>query len=225
MNRRQLLKTLLATSSVIIYSWYSLPETILDKTNSSSQKLPRHFIGLGNAGAQIVKHFHAQGITGKFTIVSTDCPREFSSEIDFVQLDVTSKVVRYSDGKKLYLIPDENAELVIPNRVIDLLQKDEQFILLAGLGGSSGSKLMQVLTLKLHKEDKMFHSICSLPFRFEGVKRRKTAIKALNDIHHFKNVHLFELETLRAKHGNLVLSNAFEKGNEEYMAIYNKLIF
>lgn len=237
MNRRQSIKAILATGSIILYSWYNLPAILFKKNAPINQQLPFHFIGLGGAGAQIAKHFHAQGISAKFSIVSTVRPKSLSSEIAFVQYGAPTIIDRFSERYTPILIRDEvrmndqltnkgdNAEPGIPDAIKKLLKKDEHFILLAGLGGHTGSSLMRALTLKLHEEDKMFHSFCSLPFRFEGTERRETAAKALSAIRQFKNVHFFELESLRRKHPDLVLSNAFERGNEEFLYVYNKLNF
>ncbi|WP_025006905.1 hypothetical protein [Marinilabilia salmonicolor] len=105
------------------------------------------------------------------------------------------------------------------------MEGNDKIILLAGLGGFTASNLAKELTLVLHAENKNFQTICSLPFTFEGTKRRKNATKALSAIKHLPQVKYFELDSLKHKYRDLILSNAFARGDREFWEVCRGMVF
>ena len=201
MNRRKALKTLMTIGAIAV-----IPKTFI--ANSTAEIQP-HFIGLGNSGSNILKYFLKQNATAKFTCLTTTPPRMQESEIKYIHIPYI--------GNK-----NENAKLNIPAEVYDMLEANDKFVLLAGLGGFSGSSLARELAIRLHSLNKDVQTICSLPYKFEGRKRRKEALNTLNTIRHLPKVKYLELDHLRQKYTDLVLSNCFDRGNREFWEVYQK---
>lgn len=64
-------------------------------------------------------------------------------------------------------------------------------MLLAGLGGYTGMKMAEALSHMLHKEQKDFLIICSMPFSFKGGNRLAIAREAKKRMKILPNFHFF----------------------------------
>jgi cell division GTPase FtsZ len=95
-------------------------------------------------------------------------------------------------------------------------------VLLAGLGGYAGTKMAGALSLILHKQQKDFITICSMPFSFEGRNRLAIAREAKERMKAIPNSHFFELDLLRNEHENLMLSEVFPAGDGYFYKIIQK---
>jgi hypothetical protein len=207
MNRRKAIKSIMAIGAIS-----ASPQLLLGKTESTS---PTHFIGLGKGGYHIVQHFLKQNPKGKYTCISYYKPQKLDPRIQFVQIPPSGKVI-YPFGDPFHFPPQPGAKVQLTNEVLQLVKANDKFVLLAGLGGFTASNLAKELTLMLHAENKDFQTICSLPFTFEGTKRRQNATKALSAIKHLPQVKYFELDSLKQKYGDLALSNAFDRVSREF---------
>ncbi|WP_010662943.1 FtsZ/tubulin family protein [Marinilabilia salmonicolor] len=216
MNRRKALKTIMAIGAIS-----ASPQLLLGKTESTS---PTHVIGLGKGGYHIVQHFLKQNPKGKYTCISYYKPQKLDPRIQFVQIPPTGKVI-YPFGDPFHLPPEPGKKIQLTNEVLQLMEGNDKIILLAGLGGFTASNLAKELTLVLHAENKNFQTICSLPFTFEGTKRRKNATKALSAIKHLPQVKYFELDSLKHKYRDLILSNAFARGDREFWEVCRGMVF
>lgn len=203
MNRRNALKSLMAMSAISM-----APQYLKAKT---SPEIQTHFIGLGNSGNNILKYFLKQDPTAKYTCLTTHKPQNPESDIKYIPIP-------YSGIKR------KNAQLNIPEEVFDILEANDHYVLLTGLGGFSGSSLVWKLSIRLHSRNRSFLTICSLPYKFEGIKRRKEALNALNGISHLPQVKYLELDHLKQKYDDLMLSNCFMRGHMEFWEVYQKNI-
>jgi len=213
MNRRKALKTIMAMGAISVS-----PQILLSKTKPSQQV---HFIGLGNSGCNIVQHILNQNPKGKFTCITHSKPKNLDSRIQFIRVAPIGKVI-HPFGDPYHIVSEPDAKIMLNNEVLQLTEGNDKFVLLAGLGGFTGSNLAKKLTLKLHASNKNFRTICSLPFKFEGTKRRNNALNALNAIDHLPQVKHLELDHLKQKYNDLVLSNCFERGDWEFWEVYQK---
>ena len=209
MNRRDLLKLLPGLGAITMISntrLFALPK---------SKQI--HFIGLGNAGSEALKHIYSKGIVGKFTSVN-----DISSSIpaiNFIKF-VAPPDKWISNGDKLVRISNMNNEIIISEELKKLFEKNERFILLAGLSGFSGTKLTASLNGYLEKHNKDFISICSFPFDFESDPRKLNAQIVVNNLKSKSNFEFFRLQSIREQYGNLKLKDAFLLGNEFFYKIY-----
>ena len=103
---------------------------------------------------------------------------------------------------------------------MNIFNSNDVFVLLSGLGGYTGTFMTEELTLLLNQRRKLFLTISSLPFKFEGQKRRLIAENTLNKLKSMDRFQYYELENLKTKYGNLTLKDVFEKANEELYEIY-----
>ncbi len=209
MNRRDLLKLLPGLGAITMISndrLFALPK---------SKQI--HFIGLGNAGSEALKHIYSKGIVGKFTSVndiSTSIP-----DINFIKF-VAPPDKWISKGDKLIRISKMNNEIIISDELKKVFENNERFILLAGLSGFTGTKLTAALNEYLKKQNKDFISICSLPFDFESDPRKLNAQIVVNNLKSKSNFEFFRLQSIREQYGNLKLKDAFLLGNEFFYKIY-----
>jgi len=209
MNRRDLLKLLPRLGAITMVSndrLFALPK---------SKQI--HFIGLGNAGSEALKHIYSKGIVGKFTSVndiSTSIP-----DINFIKF-VAPPDKWISKGDKLIRISKMNNEIIISDELKKVFENNERFILLAGLSGFTGTKLTAALNEYLKKQNKDFISICSLPFDFESDPRKLNAQIVVNNLKNKSNFEFFRLQSIREQYGNLKLKDAFLLGNEFFYKIY-----
>jgi hypothetical protein len=215
MNRRKALKALMAMGAMSLS-----PQILLSKNKSTPQL---HFVGLGKSGCQIVEHFLNQDPKGKFTCISYEKPKNLDPRTNFIQIPPTGKLI-HPFGDPYHIVSDPDVKIKLNDEVLQLMEGNDQFVLLAGLGGFTASMLAKELTLKLHASNKDFQTVCSLPFTFEGKKRREKALKALKAIKHIPQVKYFELDSLKQKYGDLVLSNAFARGDMEFWKVYRRML-
>ncbi|MBK9357022.1 MAG: hypothetical protein IPN08_06480 [Bacteroidales bacterium] len=97
----------------------------------------------------------------------------------------------------------------MPDELTGLFRENGRFVLLAGLGGYTGTKVAEAFSLMLYKQHKDFLTICSMPFSFEGRFRLTIAREAKERMKAIPNCHFFELDMLRNDHVNMALSEAF----------------
>lgn len=180
-----------------------------------------HIIGLGGAGCNALEYVHRQGVQAKYTCITDPQRLHLSPEIDSIQF---SPPVRnhFKYGKLFVQLSDMDRNFSVPQEITDLFENDNKFVLLAGLGGYTGSFLIEKLFPWLQAMDKDYLTICSLPYTFEGQDRRALAESMKITLQYFPNFKWFRLDTLRDTYGNLTLRDAFLTADKEFYAILNK---
>lgn len=214
MDRRDFMKILIALGAIAI-----MPT----KFNSFDQKEKKlHFVGLGGAGTNTVDHFYRMGIKGNYTCITNPERPNLPSEIKFIKF-IPSGQSHYENGTEVFNISDMHHKIEIPNSVMNIFKSNDKFVLLSGLGGYTGSYLIVELSRLLQDSGKNFMTICSLPFTFEGQKRKSYAEYAMKQLETQRNFKYFELDGILEKYGtDITLLEAFKKADEQFYNIFAK---
>lgn len=209
MNRREAIKI----TTLFGLSAFAIPK--IDALNKSKTQF--HFIGLGSAGSNMVKYFHSKGLKGKFTCISIPSG-DYSDDIQFIPIIPPPVQTRFSRIKGFHGLSDRYREHPIPEVVEKLFKNDEKFILLAGLGGNTGSFLSFKLSEMLRNNKNDFFLLNTLPFRFEG-RPKGVKAKYISDKLP-SNCLTCDLERMRKEFGNMTILEAFQKGDNKVYKLF-----
>jgi len=208
MNRRKAVKTL---SLAMVASCF----TVDVFNNSESQKpkpKPKHFIGLGDTGYHIINSFYEDKKLSNtyFTCIIDEKSKNNPTKIECIRSSksgiIKSLTMKNSDRKA-----DELEVFLFQQKLKDLFSSNHQYILIAGLGGKTGSFWMAYLTDFLIKNNVEFLSICHTPFSFEGKKQQALAQRIVDKYKEIPQFKYFSLNTIRDKYGNMTLREVFAK--------------
>jgi cell division protein FtsZ len=169
-------------------------------------------LGVGGGGSNAVTHMYKQGIKGvDFIICNTDAQAMDISP-------VPNKIQLGSKGLGAGSVPEvgrESAEENIEEIKKTLESNTKMLFITAGMGGGTGTGAAPVIAQLARDMDILTVAIVTLPFNFEGRKRRLQAEKGIEELK--KNVDtllLISNEKLRDIHGNLKLSEAFGRADD-----------
>ncbi len=173
-------------------------------------------LGVGGGGSNAVNHMHNQGITGvDFIVCNTDAQA----------LDMSPVPNKISLGKKglgagSVPLVAENAAIEKAEEIKKLLSTNtEMLFITAGMGGGTGTgaapviaKLAKEIDLQDEEVSKILVvAIVTLPFSFEGRKRKQQAQKGIEELRKYADaVLIISNDKLRELYGNLGLSEAFK---------------
>ena len=177
-----------------------------------------HFIGLGTAGSAAIKYIRSKKITAKYTAITEISDLALTDGIEIIQF-TSSGYARNKIKDRLIWYPDLDFQFVIPDKIQKLFDEDYKFILIAGLGGFTGTLLAESLSLALKSYGIPFHTICSLPLPLEGDERNTFAITTFNKLRMLKNFRYFDFKVLIEQYEDLPLQKSFEIGNEHFYTI------
>ena len=182
-----------------------------------------HFVGLGTAGCRALQYIWGKKIVAKYTaITETDDLRTLEG-IDYIPF-TPPRYIRAKIKDRSIWYPDMDKQIVMPGGIKELFVQDHRFILLAGLGGYTGTYMAEVLSSMLNDCGIEFYTICSLPFPFEGPERNTFAMSSFNKLRMINNFRYFDFKVLTQHYGNLSLAKAFAKGDEEFYKLYTELL-
>jgi cell division GTPase FtsZ len=168
--------------------------------SNTHQIVPCHFIGLGGGGTQMFFHFLRHEVEGKFTAIDSLEGEDLIHEgVDFIPYN-----------------PDEPNGL--PNKLNALFNKNERFVLLAGIGGVTGTTLMDYLLHWLPANQ--YKAICTLPFAFEGPKRQKVGSTFYEKYKSRREIQFFDMDAFGKANGKIKMKEAFRKVDEEVMGMF-----
>jgi cell division protein FtsZ len=180
-----------------------------------------HVIGIGTAGSYLVKLLHKKGVDAKFTYVSDQKISELDEKAQFIEY-VPQTVMQEIDGKE-YPVSDMSAMPELPQQLKDLPIHDDKYILLAGLGGHTGTYFTEQLAQEFERHQKPYAVVCSLPFSIEGRKKLAYATEAKRKLKQKGEFYCVELEKLRYQYGGMSIKEAFDIADEEIGSIFDKL--
>ena len=179
----------------------------LPKDKSSIIKV----IGVGGGGGNAVSHMFNQGIEGvDFIICNTDAQAMKMSP-------VPTKVQLGERGLGAGSVPAVGKESAIENieDIKQLLEKNTKMLFItAGMGGGTGTGAAPVIAEVAKEMGILTVGIVTLPFTFEGRKRKLQADAGIDELK--KSVDTLLVignDKLRDVHGNLKLSEAFERAD------------
>jgi cell division protein FtsZ len=169
-------------------------------------------LGVGGGGSNAVTHMYKQGIKGvDFIICNTDAQAMDISP-------VPNKIQLGSKGLGAGSVPEvgrESAEENIEEIKKTLESNTKMLFITAGMGGGTGTGAAPVIAQLAREMDILTVAIVTLPFNFEGRKRRLQAEKGIEELKkHVDTLLLISNEKLRDIHGNLKLSEAFGRADD-----------
>ncbi len=172
-------------------------------------------IGVGGGGSNAVNHMFNLGIKGvDFVVCNTDKQALDVSAVPFkIQLGTS-----LTEGNGAGAIPEVGRNAAIENidEIRDLLGKQTKMVFVtAGMGGGTGTGAAPVIAGIARELGVLTVGIVTVPFGFEGRKRRQQAEEGLEEMR--KNVDtllVINNEKLREMTGNLTINNAFSKADD-----------
>ena len=183
----------------------------LPKDTSSIIKV----IGVGGGGSNAVNHMYNQGIIGvDFIVCNTDKQALDISPVPYkIQLGPS-----LTEGRGAGAIPEIGMNAAIENieEIRSLLSKDTKMVFVtAGLGGGTGTGAAPVIAQVAKEMGILTVGIVTVPFGFEGRKRRLQAEEGLDKMRqNVDTLLVINNERLGEMTGNLTISNAFSQADD-----------
>lgn len=172
-------------------------------------------IGVGGGGSNAVNHMYNQGIKGvDFIVCNTDRQALDISPVPFkIQLGPS-----LTEGRGAGSIPEIGMNAAIENieEIREILSKNAKMIFVtAGMGGGTGTGAAPVIAKIAREMGILTVGIVTVPFSFEGRKRRQQAEEGLENMRESVDTLLvINNERLREISGNLTLGNAFAQADD-----------
>jgi len=182
----------------------------LPKNQSSIIKV----IGVGGGGSNAVNHMYRQGITGvDFIICNTDAQAMETSPVPTrIQLGAN-----LTSGLGAGAVPSvgRNAALENTEDIRLVLEKGTKMLFVtAGLGGGTGTGAAPVIAQISRELEILTVGIVTIPFAFEGRKRRQYAEEGIRQLkQHVDALLIISNDKLRELCGDLPLSEAFNRAD------------
>jgi cell division protein FtsZ len=183
----------------------------LPKDTSSIIKV----IGVGGGGSNAVNHMYNQGIIGvDFIVCNTDRQALDISPVPFkIQLGTS-----LTEGLGAGAMPEIGMNAAIENidEIREVLSKNTKMVFVtAGMGGGTGTGAAPVIAQTAREMGILTVGIVTVPFGFEGRKRRQQAEEGLERIReNVDTLLVINNERLREISGNLTLGNAFAQADD-----------
>ncbi len=167
-------------------------------------------IGVGGGGSNAVNHMYNQGIHGvDFIVCNTDRQALDISPVPFkIQLGPN-----LTEGRGAGMIPEVGMNAAIENieEIRELLSKNTKMVFVtAGMGGGTGTGAAPVIAQVAKDLGILTVGIVTVPFSFEGRKRRQQAEEGLEKMRqNVDTLLIINNERLREFGKNMSLSDAF----------------
>ncbi len=182
---------------------------------SKEEKSIIKVIGVGGGGGNAVGNMFSKGIIGvDFAICNTDNQAMINNP-------VTTKITlgpSLTDGRGAGSKPEVGKEACIESiddvRVF-LDDGTKMLFITAGMGGGTGTGAAPIIAKAAKEMGILTVAIVTLPFNFEGMRRKRNALEGLENLK--KNVDailVISNDKMREIHGNLGLSEAFENADD-----------
>lgn len=182
----------------------------LPKNQSSIIKV----LGVGGGGSNAVNHMFTQGIEGvDFIVCNTDSQAlDLSPVPNKIQLGVS-----LTEGRGAGSIPEigKNAAIEDIEHIREILKKNTKMIFItAGMGGGTGTGAAPVIAQAAREMGILTVGIITIPFAFEGRKRRQQADEGLKELkQQVDALIVISNDKLRELYGNLSVSDAFSRAD------------
>ncbi len=171
-------------------------------------------IGVGGGGSNAVNHMYKQGIKGvDFIICNTDSQALDNSPIpNKVQLGAS-----LTDGRGAGSVPEVGKNAAIENieEIREILEGSTKMLFItAGMGGGTGTGAAPVIAAVAKEMGILTVGIVTIPFGFEGRKRRMQADAGMQELRdNVDTLLVVSNDKLRDLYGNLRLGEAFAKAD------------
>lgn len=171
-------------------------------------------VGVGGGGGNAVNHMHDQGITGvDFLICNTDQQSLDKSPIaQRIQLGET-----LTDGLGAGSNPEtgRNAAIESIDNIKEILGNGTKMVFItAGMGGGTGTGAAPIIAKATRELDVLTVGIVTMPFAFEGRKRRLQAEEGIKEMReNVDTLLVINNDRLREMYGNLAVHEAFAQAD------------
>jgi len=171
-------------------------------------------IGVGGGGSNAVNHMFSQGIKGvDFLICNTDQQAlDISPVSDKLQLGGT-----LTEGMGAGSIPDvgRNAAIESADDIQKIFDPETKMVFItAGMGGGTGTGAAPIIAQTAREMGILTVGIVTLPFIFEGRKRKQQAEKGIEELRAAVDTLLIiNNDKLRQMYGNLKMSEVFAQAD------------
>lgn len=218
MDRRKAIKSILALGVVAGLPFPDVFPQELIQTHTTKKRIYKNFhvVGLGGGGCMVLEHYYKQGLQAEYTCIAAEELPNLPSRIKYINFSPFKQVNSEDDWS--------NYHLALPAKVKSVFESNELFIILVGLGGTTGTLLGKSVFHYLKYSNNDFVFICSFPFSFEGKKRKVHAMSAFEELKEYKQFKSFRLDDIRNEYGDLTLSEAFQKANEYSYKVFMNTI-
>ncbi|MCB0819599.1 MAG: cell division protein FtsZ [Bacteroidetes bacterium] len=171
-------------------------------------------IGVGGGGSNAVNHMFRQGIRGvDFIVCNTDQQALDASPVP-VKIQLGSTL---TEGRGAGSIPEVGKNAAIENieELKDFLGKETKMVFVtAGMGGGTGTGAAPVIAKAARELGILTVGIVTVPFTFEGRKRRTQAMEGLEELKNsVDTILVISNDKLREIHGNLKMHDAFAEAD------------
>jgi cell division protein FtsZ len=171
-------------------------------------------IGVGGGGSNAVNHMFRQGIRGvDFIVCNTDQQALDASPVPLkIQLGST-----LTEGRGAGSIPEVGKNAAIENieELKQILSRETKMVFVtAGMGGGTGTGAAPVIAKVAKDMGILTVGIVTVPFTFEGKKRKLQATEGLEELKNaVDTILIISNDKLREIHGNLQLHAAFAEAD------------
>ncbi len=172
-------------------------------------------IGVGGGGSNAVNHMYRQGITGvNFVVCNTDAQAlDMSPVPNKVQLGLN-----ITEGLGAGSIPEMGRKAAEESveEIKGFLSKNTKMVFItAGMGGGTGTGAAPIVAKVAKEMGILTVGIVTIPFSFEGPKRKKQANEGLEELRRYVDTLLIiSNDKLRDMYEKMTLSEAFGKAND-----------
>ena len=172
-------------------------------------------IGVGGGGSNAVNYMYEQGINGvDFVVCNTDAQALDHSPVPLkIQLGAT-----LTEGRGAGAIPEVGRNAAVENLddVMKVLTKNTTMVFVtAGMGGGTGTGAAPIIAKAARDLGILTVGIVTIPFMFEGRKRKNQAEQGLKEMRDSVDTLLvIKNDKLRELYGNLTLKAAFSHADE-----------
>ena len=172
-------------------------------------------IGVGGGGSNAVNYMYEQGINGvDFVVCNTDAQALDHSPVPLkIQLGAT-----LTEGRGAGAIPEVGRNAAVENLddVMKILTKNTTMVFVtAGMGGGTGTGAAPIIAKAAKDLGILTVGIVTIPFMFEGRKRKNQAEQGLKEMRDSVDTLLvIKNDKLRELYGNLTLKDAFSHADE-----------
>jgi len=171
-------------------------------------------LGVGGGGSNAVSYMFKQGINGvDFAICNTDNQAMEGSPVP-VKIRLGPEL---TGGRGAGSRPQMGKQACIES--IDairdfILDGTKMLFVTAGMGGGTGTGAAPIIAKAAREADILTVGIVTLPFTFEGSRRKRQALEGLEEMkNNVDALIVISNDKLRELHGDLKLSDAFSKAD------------
>lgn len=158
---------------------YSLPER-------EDEIIPIKVIGIGGAGANVLDRIVLDGLDKAELIVANTDVQSLASSVAANKVQLGRMITRGLGGGGDPQI-GYDAAVEAADEIRQALAEARMIFLCAGLGGGTGSGAAPVIAELAREAGALVISFATMPFSFEGKRRREQALEALDRLHSFSD--------------------------------------